>query len=541
MNVAVVSRFMLVALLFVANQATAQQNSALRAAADAIAASDLMRDATWLSSDVLRGRATPSPGLDSAAAYISRELRRLGFTPGGDNGTYLRHYTLRRETLDGANTRARIGNTVLTLGRDFTVTSFHRAGTFDAPVVYIGTGLHAPRLGLDAYANVDVRGKWVLVHAGNALPANVSRQQLGLLYEGHTTFTQEARTRGAIGVLLIPTAQALNAWATTPARVPAVRDIDPTAGLAYAPFPLPQITLSRMALEALLADQKVSATELLAAEASHMYPASFELRARFRADIASTGDTVRPFNVVAVLEGSDPAARREVISVASHLDGAVGGRVDGADSIFNAADDNASGSAGNLAIARALMKAPRPRRTIMLIWDTGEETGLWGSRALAYSPLADSIVAHFNMDMIGRSNPLGNDAVGENAFSGPDEIHVTGPRVLSTHMDSIVARVDRDYRFIQFDRQMDFMGGNFFYPRSDAAPYGEVGIPFIEFVTGIHGDYHRPTDEVSRLDPRKMEAVSRAAFVTLWLLANDPVTPRMDKPLPATLPFRKRM
>jgi hypothetical protein len=464
MNVGIISRSMLGVLLLAGNQATGQQNPALRAAADAIVASDLMRDATWLSSHALRGRATPSPGLDSAAAYISRELRRLGFKPAGDNGTYLRHYTLRRETLDGANTRARIGSTALAYGRDFTVTSFHRAGTFDAPVVYIGTGLHAPRLGLDAYANVDVRGKWLLVHAGNALPANVTRQQLGLLYEGHTTFTQEAPARGAIGVLLVPTAQALNAWGNAPARAPTVRDIEPTRGLAYAPFPLPQITLSRTALEALLAGQNVSAAELLAAETSRAYPASFELPARLRADVAANGDVVRPFNVVALLEGADPAARREVISVASHLDGAVGGRVEGADSIFSAADDNASGSAGNLAIARALMKAPRPRRTI------------------------------------GPRLPL-------HPVRPPEGFH--GRQLLL----SAVRR----------------------------GAYGEVGIPFIEFVTGIHSDYHRPTDEVSRLDPRKMEAVSRAAFVTLWLLADDPVTPRIDKPLPASLPFRKRM
>jgi hypothetical protein len=107
-------------------------------------------------------------------------------------------------------------------------------------------------------------------------------------------------------------------------------------------------------------------------------------------------------------------------------------------------------------------------------------------------------------------------------------------------MDSIIARVNRDYHYIQFDRQMDTMGGNFFYPRSDASPYGEAGIPYVEFVDGIHEDYHRPSDEPAKLDGRKMQGVARSVFVTLWLLANDPVTPRMDKPLPPTLPFRKR-
>jgi hypothetical protein len=529
-----------IAVLMLTAQANAQQDPALRAAAETIAASDLLRDATYLSSDALRGRATPSPGLDSAGAYISRELKRLGFKPGGDNGTFLRHYTLRRETIDGANTRARIGATSLEHGRDFAVTSFHRAGTFDAPVVYIGTGLHAPKLGINSYDNVDVRGKWLLVHAGNALPGTVTRAQLGTLYETHTTFTQEARTRGALGVLLIPTSQQLGTWTNPPARTPTVREIDPTGGLAYAPFPLPQITLSRAALEALLAGQNVTVATLLEAETSHAYPSSFELRSQFRADIASTGDVIRPFNVVAILEGSDARLRREVISLASHLDGAVGGRPDGTDSIFNAADDNASGSAGNISVARALMKAPRAKRTIVLIWDSGEETGLWGGRSLAFSPLGDSIVGHINMDMIGRSNPLGNSEMGENVWSGPDEIHVTGPRVISTHMDSIIARVNREYHYIQFDRQMDTMGGNFFYPRSDASAYGEAGIPYIEFVDGIHMDYHRPSDDAAKLDGRKMEGVVRSVFVTLWMLANDPVTPRQDKPLPPSLPFRKR-
>ncbi len=525
----------------------------VRAAADAILPANVMRDAAYFASDPLMGRATvtrdfqPAPGFDSAAAYISRRLRDLRVKPGGDNGTYLRHYTLRRATLDTVRTRADVEtqtmNTpqvqsgtraALAYRADYIVRSFNGTGRFTGRVVYVGNGQRSTNGGIDPFAGLDVRGKWLLVNAQAPQPTGVARGDF-------VGIDEEARTRGAIGILTMepmpatPTAAAVaSGRASAP---PTVRDISPTAGRAYAPYPLPRIALYPTAVARLMQNERVPVADLHT-EAWRSKGFALSDAKHFVIEIAGRDEsTIRPYNVVGIIEGTDPSLKAEYISVASHLDGAVGTGVINGDSIYNAADDNASGSAGNLAIAQALMSGPRPKRSVLLIWDSGEETGLWGSRAMAYSPTADSIVAHFNVDMIGRTDPAGTGATGDNALSGPGEVFVAGPRILSTHMDAVLDRVSRDYNYIAFDRQFEVGTNQFFYPRTDASPYFERGIPFVEFFTGIHGDYHRQTDEASKLDPVKMAAVSRAVYVTVWMLANDTTRPVIDRPIPSHLPF----
>ncbi len=222
------------------------------------------------------------------------------------------------------------------------------------------------------------------------------------------------------------------------------------------------------------------------------------------------------------------------MSVAAYLDGAVGRVAVAGDSIDNAADDNASGSAALLALADALMHAPRPKRSIMLIWDTGEEVGLWGSRYLASNPPLPlkNIVAHVNVDMIGRTKSPGSDNAGEGELSRPDEVYITGPKVLSAAMDSLLHRANCAYLKLQFNHRYDGVNHEFFYPRSDALPFLERGVPIIQFFTGLHADYHMPSDEAQTLDIGKMENVTRTVFITAWFLANEPVRLTMDKGFP---------
>jgi len=116
-------------------------------------------------------------------------------------------------------------------------------------------------------------------------------------------------------------------------------------------------------------------------------------------------------------------------------------------------------------------------------------------------------------------------------------VYVSGPRILSTQLDAVLDRASREYGFITYDRRYEDPNHEFFYPRTDAAPYIENGIPYAEFFTGLHGDYHRQSDEVRKLDPVKFQAVARAVYAALWTAADDPVRPRMDKPLPPVLWF----
>ena len=512
------------------------QRRALVTAAETIVAADLMRDVGFLADDARSGRATGTPGFDAAAEYIAKTLRDLGIKPAGDSGTYFQHYTVTRAALDTVRTSASIGDQSIAYGPDILVTSFVTQGERRGKVVYVGSGIRAPALNIDPYASIDVRGKWMLVHAGNALPDGITRQQLGTAGVDYTSALDEARSRGALGIISVPNGSTGSRWDGMRSRGTSSRELTPAVGRAYAAYPLPQIQVSMATLQKLLVNGTTTAATIAVADSTHKYPPAMELEPELRVNIVASASTMRPYNVVAMIEGSDPRLRNEWISIASHLDGAVGrGATASGDSIFNAADDNASGSAGNMAIARALVKAPQSKRTILLIWDSGEEVGLWGSRHLAYGPMAERIVAHINVDMIGRTKAPGSNELGENWLSGPGEVYLEGAGLMSTVLDSVTSRVSRDFSYARFIRRTNGNVDEFLYPRTDAAPYMERGIPYIGFQTGLHGDYHRQTDDITKFDSAKMEAVARMAFLTLWTLANEPATPRMDKQLPPAL------
>ncbi len=535
--------FLALATAIVVAPVAAQQEERIRlaeAAAGGIIASEIARDVGYLASDELRGRATPSPGLDSASAYIARILAELGIRPMGDDGSYFQHYTMRSSVLDTAAVVGAIGDRPIRYGEHFVVQSFLRPGVHEGDVVYVGAGIHAPDHGIDSYAGIDIRGRWLLVHGGTPLPAGVSRNELGIVGVDWFTAAEVARERGAAGVITLPTPGTEAGWSSFRNRRVVGRDLEPAFGRAYSAYPLPRITLSAAAAELLLAGERLSLAAVAAADTSRTFPASFALgpAARFSVDLVSETTVHRPYNVVGLIEGSDPAVRDQWISMAAHLDGAVGrGVAANGDSIYNSADDNASGSAGALAVTRAIMAGPRPRRSILVIWDSGEEVGLWGSRHLANGPLAERIVAHLNVDMIGRTRVPGTDHPAENDLAGPGEVFIAGPAVMSSSMNATVQRVRERWNHATLTPRHDDPAVSFFYPRTDAAPYIEVGIPVLQFFTGLHADYHRQSDEVAELDIPKMEGISRMVYLALWMIAEQAERPRWDRPIPSQLRF----
>src|SRR5688572_28926170 len=143
-------------------------NSA-KAAAERIRADDILRDVSYLASDANMGRRTPfpgspSPGYDSAAAYIAKFLGDVGVKPMGDNGTYFHHYTVTRSTLDTARVSGAVGAEPLVWGDDFSIDNFLVPGVREANVIYVGNGIRLLKQGVDPYAGFDIKGKWLLVH-----------------------------------------------------------------------------------------------------------------------------------------------------------------------------------------------------------------------------------------------------------------------------------------------------------------------------------------------------------------------------------------
>src|SRR5688572_937060 len=290
-------------------------NSA-KAAAERIRADDILRDVSYLASDANMGRRTPhpgvpSPGYDSAAAYVARLLGEMGIKPMGDNGTFFQHYTVTRSTLDTSRTTGTIGSEPLRWGDDFIVNHFLLPGTKEANVIYVGNGLHLLKQGVNPYAGFDIKGKWLLV---NFLAANGGRPaEGGTPGIDYLNVYETARRGGALGILLVPTAQQLS---SLPRNATVGQDLNPSIGYAYSQFPIPRVVLSEAALRRLLGGTPLSADSVLAANATRQYPRSIELGSdkRVRIDFAATTIDARPYNVVGFLEGSDPRLKEEWIS-----------------------------------------------------------------------------------------------------------------------------------------------------------------------------------------------------------------------------------
>ncbi|HEU4557968.1 MAG TPA: M28 family peptidase, partial [Longimicrobium sp.] len=255
-------------------------------------------------------------------------------------------------------------------------------------------------------------------------------------------------------------------------------------------------------------------------------------------------DSVRAFNAVLRREGlegepetASSAQLEQIRAAASALRARNGAR---RDSIFNGADDDASGTTGVLEIAEYLA-ANRPKRSILFVWHTAEEKGLLGSQWFTEHPTGgisrDSIVAQLNMDMIGRGNAddeTGKDRAGVALRGATGYVQLVGSRRLSTQLGDLVEEVNRTGRHgFTFDYALDANGhpGNI-YCRSDHYNYARWGIPITFFTTGLHRDYHMVTDEAQYLDYTKLASVSRLVADIASNIANRPARMVVNQPKP---------
>ena len=519
-----------------AQPAQAQTNlpHRVRTAADRISVDQLTRDIDYLASDALRGRFTFSPGLDSAAQFIVRRLKKAGLKPFGDNGTYLQQFFLRQEIVDTAAAFLEFGGRRFGFS-DFFLYPFMRAVDATTPVVFVDRGFRIPSMQIDYYGGVDVKDKFVL--AQSPLAAGLSPDKMPADAQGPRVAAEKL---GALATLLIAAPADLSVWnqGKGPPNLWSVQ----LEGVA--PPPIGTTILLKPDLVRLLLADSAKADRILNRAASAEVPPSFELSQKLTAHIPTRTRRDSSYNIIAVIEGSDPKLRHEYVTIAAHLDGKLEQVVLG-DSIFNAADDNASGSAGILAVAEHMMRAPRPRRSVMFIWDTGHEIGLYGSQSFAAKEIVPlkNIVTHINVDMIGSSaGPL--DSIARPGLGDPPipaqahEVFVVGPRVLSTGLDSLVERTNRGYLNMRLNHSDDQPDSQFYYPRTDARPLIERGVPTLDFFTGLEWRYHRSADEARYLDMNKVGEVSRTIMAVAWEIANAPQRPIVDKGFPKRVPLR---
>jgi hypothetical protein len=486
---------------------------------------------TVIASDEFEGRATFSPGLDKAAAYISARLRDAGVRPGGDDGSYLQSVAV--QTVRSTN-RSSLTIEVNGESRVFQ----NGEGVFFPPnvgarrtfvlsdVEFVGYGLNMGSVHND-YAGKDVRNKAV-VWLGEGTPLSLdgvpgvgrmmeSRPSTALDEMGAAAsiaLSRSTRERpGPGGVGSFTTTQRLDL-----PRPPELTVTDDVLAFIFS--------ASGLNYEALKSKAKLG---------EGLEPAALKgatLTVNIDADYTIV-TTKMTQNIVGFVDGSDPELQKTYVAFGAHYDhlGVEAFRFDTlGDRINNGADDDGSGSTALIGLATAFSVGPRPKRSLMFVWHAGEELGLWGSQYLAEHPPVpiDRIVAQLNIDMIGR-NRDDKDSEENTVYAvGADRISTELHNILVTANSSLVSPLNIDFEM------NDASDPERIYFRSDHFSYAAQGIPIIFFFTGLHRDYHRVTDSVEKIHFEKLSRITKLVYETGLLLANLDHAPVRDFKGPRT-------
>ena len=509
--------------------------------ADTITAAQMKDYLSFIASDLMEGRDTPSRGLDITAQFLATHLSHWGFKPAGDDGSYFQKIALSKDVIDKAETRVQFNGQALMFGDDYI--PFPRNGDISGPLVFAGNGWFIKSKHLDPYKGVDAKGKIAIIFAPpDGLPRSLNRTDLaGKRGEDWMDPGEYASKQGVVGIVIVPDFQYLANWERNRNRLTDRGITTVTKFQTQGAAQIPGIVAAPRLTNALFQGEKQNATALFESAYGGQAPEPFALSPEKKLSITvkNKSDAISTQNVVAVFEGSDPLLKNEYVALGAHYDHVGIGAPANGDAIYNGADDDGSGTTALLAIAEALGKAgTRPKRSVLLVWHAGEEKGLWGSRYFTDYPTIplDKIVTQINIDMIGRSKKEGDTNPRNKELSGPNEIYVIGSKMMSTELGELTEAVNKQYLNITYDYRYDDPNDpNRFFFRSDHYNYARKGIPIVFFFDGEHEDYHRPGDEVQKIDFQKMEKVGRTVYMMLWEIANRPTRPKVDKQLPAQL------
>jgi hypothetical protein len=499
--------------------------------ADTITAEQLRDYLFFIASDEMEGRRAPSRGLDLTAKFLALNLSRFGAKPAGDDGTFLQMIELAQTRINTEDSFVEAGGTRFSFGDGFLASSI--AGSGSGALLYASHGWVVPEHGVNPYEGLDVRGAVVVVTG--ALPEGIDRSQTS--GEGVQRPAQYLAANGAAAMVTVPSARALQRWERS-VQMAGQRGSTRVVGLDSGGSSLPSITASEAMIEAIFADTSMSPEAVMAAAGGENPGVPFAFGSNASFEVAVDVETIWTQNVVAIIEGTDPELKDEYVAIGAHYDHlGIGNPVDG-DSIYNGADDDGSGTTALLAMAEAFAKGERPKRSLLFVWHTGEEAGMWGSRYINEQPPVPprQIVTALNIDMIGRSKAEGDTNPANENLTGPEEVYLIGPGVQSAELGEILDGVNDNYLGLEYNPMYDETDHpeRIFF-RSDHINYARNGIPIAFFFTGTHEDYHRPSDHADKIDYEKMLKITRTIYASAWELANRAGRPGLNDDLPASI------
>ena len=457
-----------------------------------------LADVKYLSSNDLKGRGNGTPELDQAAAYIAGQFRQTGLQPLG--GSYYQPF----ETVVGAELGQDNRLAVLPaaakpfrLHQEFLPLSFSASGEQTGSLAFVGYGITAPEYGYDDYAGIDVGGRIVVVLRHEPQEKEENSVFRGRRLTRHAELVSKAinaRNHGAVAMLLVN--DPLNHSGD---------DLIHFGSLAGpSDVGIPVLHVKQEVVSAWMARAGRSLKEIQKAIDRDLTGDSFllpaQLQVSVRADVEQQRRTLK--NVAGYLPGSDPVLRDEIIVIGAHYDHlGLGGQNSLAPQqvgqIHHGADDNASGTAGLMELARLFSaQRARVRRSLLFLAFAGEELGLLGSSHYVEEPLLPlgRTIAMLNLDMIGRVQKK--------------KLYIGGVGT-SPGFRPLIEELNQDLQF-----QLDYSDSG--YDASDHMSFNREQIPVLFFFSGLHGDYHKPSDTWEKQEPEEtawvLELVSRVVW-----------------------------
>jgi Peptidase family M28 len=523
-----------------------------------ITPADLMTRIYKFADDSMMGRPVGTVYNDMGTAYIESEVRRLGLQPAGDNGTFFQKLPLFTRLLDSTSTLT-VGEVTFKAGTDFTASAAGIARPFTtAPVVFVGAWL-------DTTANIPLdsaRGKVLIFVPGGLAPGTDDGKFLASNgFQHWVAMRDEAAAAHVVVVGESLTPQAIRAAFASTSTV-FMQDtvsmrLNVTRAMAETMLGAPVASWNnRMVGKSVTNSVRFLETPKPGRNVVAIMPGT---DARLKGQYVAIGahndhiplrqppvdhDSLRAFMQVVRPQGADsdprPATPEESLRVKAILDSLRAISSPRLDSINNGADDDASGSMTVLEIAEQFAKgSQKPKRSILFVWHTGEEQGLWGADYFTANPTVprDSIIGQLNMDMVGRgaaSDVTGEDLEGKLLRGGEGYVQLIGSRRLSTEMGDLLEAVNTEKKLgLRFDYAMDANGHQQnIYCRSDHYEYAKYGIPVTFISTGGHADYHQVTDEPQYIEYPHMAQVARLVFESALRIANLDHRLVVDKPKP---------
>ncbi|AFH50892.1 Putative aminopeptidase [Ignavibacterium album JCM 16511] len=458
-----------------------------RNAVSQITKESLIKTVSILSSKEYDGRLPGSEGYDKAAKFVSNKFLEMKLKPFGDAG-YFQFLNVEYNRIDTPVVFEAIIDSetiIYKYGKDFVLRGFSGANSFTLPVAFCGYGISRPDLGYDDYQNVNVKNKIVIVFKQNP-KWKIDDKDWGTAYPREKSLV--AKQKGAKGILFV-------SLPNDEKPQPLIGSV--MHGEGEQPTVFPQIHISIESANKLLSKVGLTLSECQTKIDEKKKPFSFLTRTKAKV-IATTyyQKEAKTMNVVALLEGNDPILKNEYVVIGAHLDH-VGSQ---AGLLFPGANDNASGSAGVLEIAKAFVADKvKPKRSIIFVSFASEEQGLNGSKHFVENLKVpeEKIVAMLNLDCIGYGDSI---QVGNGKSS---------PKLWQIAKDFD----EKNFKLMVSDT---WSGGG-----ADATPFHEKGIPSLYFVSKYSYDHlHLPTDTVETLNPDLFEKIVRLAFLTSKQIAD---------------------